>query len=149
MDITVKRALKLGWDEVVSIVTLELKKVLGIQLQCKISLTEDEYWDVEFIDYRMPLPKLCQVLQAVEAAPDDWETVLPDEGAVDVRDLGMCAAEKLIGKHLHLSWEHRIIDEDGLWLVGVMSDQQLPIHVSEKNCEKCNAFSLQITANIV
>ena len=118
-DISEKRAVELRWPEVGGIVAEEIKEVLGLQVQCRVNVVDGSFWDVTFINCRLPLPKLCQLLQATQAAPEDWEDALPDEGGVDVNGIGMVLAEKLIARHLHLTWEHHLITADSLWLVGV------------------------------
>lgn len=118
-DISEKRAVELSWDKVCSIVSEEIREVLGLQIQCKVNVVESSFWDVTFINYRLPLPKLCQLLQVTQATPEDWEDALPDEGGVDVNSIGIMLAEKLISRHLKLTWEHHLITEDSLWLVGV------------------------------
>lgn len=77
------------------------------------------FWDATFIDYRLPLPKLCQILQTTQATPEDWEEALPDEGVMDVNGIGMVLCEKLIGRNLKFTWEHHLITEDSLWLIDV------------------------------
>ena len=111
-DISEKRAVELRWPEVGGIVAEEIKEVLGLQVQCKVNVVEGSFWDVTFISYR-------QLLQATQATPEDWEDALPDEGGTDVSGIGIVLAEKLIARHLHLTWEHHLITADSLWLVGV------------------------------
>jgi len=118
-DLSEKRAVELSWDKVRSIVAEEIKEILGLQVQCKVNVVEGSFWDVTFISYRLPLPKLCQLLQATQAVQEDWEDALPDEGGVDVGGIGIVLAEKLISRHLKLTWEHHLITADSLWLVGV------------------------------
>ena len=118
-DLSEKRAVELSWDKVRSIVAEEIKEILGLQVQCKVNVVEGSFWDVTFISYRLPLPKLCQLLQATRAVQEDWEDALPDEGGVDVGGIGIVLAEKLISRHLNLTWEHHLITADSLWLVGV------------------------------
>ena len=118
-DVYERPAVELSWDEVRNIVSKEIKKILGLQIQCKVNVVEDSFWDVTFTGYHLPLPKLCQLLQATQAAPEDWEDALPDEGGTDVGGIGIVLAEKLIARHLHLTWEHHLITADSLWLVGV------------------------------
>ena len=118
-DISEKRAVELRWPEVGGIVAEEIKEVLGLQIQCRVNVVESSFWDVSFVGCRLPLPKLCQLLQVTQATPEDWEDALPDEGGVDVNSIGIVLAEKLISRHLKLTWEHRLITEDSLWLVGV------------------------------
>ena len=118
-DISEKRTVELRWPEVGGIVAEEIKEVLGLQIQCKVNVVEGSFWDVTFTGYRLPLTKLCQLLQATQATPEDWEDALPDEGGVDVGGIGIVLAEKLIARHLHLTWEHHLITADSLWLVGV------------------------------
>ena len=116
---TEKRALKLPWPHVCESVSAEIEAILGISIECKASVMEDEFWDVAFQDYRLPIAKLCQLLSAVSATPEDWERTIPDEGEDDVGYTGMALAEKLLSRQLSLTWEHHIITEDSLWLVGV------------------------------
>lgn len=118
-DISEKRAVELRWHDVGSMVSEEIKEVLGLQIQCGVNIVEGSFWDVTFIGCRLPLPKLCQLLQATQATPEDWEDALPDEGGVDVNSIGIVLAEKLISRHLKLAWEHHLITADSLWLVGV------------------------------
>lgn len=118
-DISEKRAIELNWDKVRSIVSEEIREILGIPVQCRVNVVDGSFWDVAFISYRLPLPKLCQLLQVTQATPEDWEDALPDEGGVDVNSIGIVLAEKLISRHLKLTWEHHLITEDSLWLVGV------------------------------
>lgn len=116
-------AVELSWNEVCNIVLEEIDEILGLRVQGKVTVAEeDSYWDVIFIGYRLPLPKLCQLLQATQATPEDWEDALPDEGRVDVSDTGMVLAEKLISRYLKLTWAHHLVTEDSLWLVGITKD---------------------------
>lgn len=118
-DVSEKIAVELRWPEVCDIVSAEIEEILGFHVQCKTNVIEDSFWDVTFPTYRLPLPKLCQLLQAAQANPEDWEDALPDEGGVDVGGIGIVLAEKLISRHLALTWEHHLITMDSLWLVDV------------------------------
>lgn len=118
-DISEKRAVELRWHDVGSMVSEEIKGILGLPVQCKFNVVDSSFWDVTFIGYRLPLSKLCQLLQSTQATPEDWEDALPDEGGVDVGGIGILLAEKLISRHLKLTWEHHLITADSLWLVGV------------------------------
>lgn len=122
-DITEKSAVELQWDEVCSIISDEIKKILGFYIQCKVNVVEGSFWDVTFIDYRLPLPKLCQLIQTTQPTLEDWEDALPDEGGIDVNGIGMLLAEKLIGRHLKITWEHHLIAVNSLWLVGVVKER--------------------------
>ena len=121
-NIPEKSAIELCWDKVCDIVMSEIEDILGLRIQSKINVVKGSFWDMSFIGYRLSLPKLCQLLQASQATPEDWEDALPDEGGVDVDGIGMVLAEKLIFRHLQLTWEHHLITEDSLWLVGVTKD---------------------------
>ena len=114
-----KRAVKMSWGEVYGIVSDEIEDILGLHIQCRINVAEGSFWDVMFIGYRLPLPKLCLLLQETQATPDDWEDALPDEGEMDVDGIGIALAEKLIGRHLKLTWKHHLITPDDLWLIDV------------------------------
>ena len=114
-----KRAVEMSWDEVRGIVLDEINDILGLHIQCRINVAEGSFWDVTFTDYRLPLPKLCQLLQETQATPKDWEDALPDEGEKDVNGIGIVLAEKLIGRHLKLTWKHHLITPDDLWLIDV------------------------------
>lgn len=123
MEIVEKRAVRLAWNDVCQIVSEELKTILGVGTACQANHVEHEYWDASFVGYRLPLQKLCQLMQEVQAAPDDWEDALPDEATSTVPCLGMALSEKLLARHLQISWEHSFILADGLWLVGAKDCQ--------------------------
>ena len=119
-----KRAVEMSWDEVRGIVSDEINDILGLHIQCRINVAEGSFWDVTFTDYRLPLPKFCQLLQETQATPEDWEDALPDEGEKDVNGIGIVLAEKLIGRHLKLTWKHHLITPDDLWLIDVAEGKE-------------------------
>lgn len=122
MDIFERCAVELSWDKVCEIISEEIKEILGLHVQCKANVVEHYFWSVTFADYRLPLPKLCQLVQATQPTLADWEEALPDEGSIDVNGIGMGLAEKLIARNLKLTWEHHLIVSDSLWLVGVAKE---------------------------
>ena len=121
-DIFEKSAIELSWSKVCSIISEEIKKTLGLQVQCRANVEKGFFWSVSFINYRLPLPRLCQLVQTTQPTLEDWEDELPDDGGVDVNGIGIILAEKLVARHLKLTWEHHLITEDSLWLVGVTKD---------------------------
>ena len=123
-NMTERRAVELSWCEVCGIASAEIEEILGLHIQCRTDVTGTEFGALTFEGCSLPLPKLCLILQAVQATPDDWEDALPVDGETCVGAIGMAQAEKLIGRHLKLSWKHRLITADGLWLVGVSDFQE-------------------------
>ena len=122
-DFSEKHALKLSWDEVCRIVSDEIEKIIGIRVSCKASVLEMDFWALEFNDCRISLPNLCQLLQAAQAAPEDWEEALTVERETSsVRDIGMFLTQKLLSRHLKLAWEHALAIGDSLWLIGVTEE---------------------------
>ena len=126
MDISERRAVKLRWNKVCNIISEEIEDILGLHARCKVNLVEDSFWSITFVGYRLPLSKLCQLVHTTQPSPEDWEEAMPDDGGVDVNGIGMALAEKLLVRHLKLTWEHRLITEDSLWLVGVAAAQCYP-----------------------
>lgn len=121
------RANKLSWHEVNTIFSEMVCEILGIQVSCKAVPKEEGLWWIAFQDYRMPLPELCRLVQTLHPTVEDWEDALPDEGESDVGSIGTFIAEKLLGHHLGLMWEHSLATEDGLLLVDVKdSNSPLP-----------------------
>ena len=120
-EIFTRFVIELSWSKVCGIVSEEIKTILGLHVQCEAIISDDSHWCVKFVDYRLPLPKLRQLLQAAQSTPEEWEDAMPDEGAID-SELGMALSERLIARHLNLTWEHRLITQDSLLLVGVTKD---------------------------
>lgn len=120
-DIFNRFVIELSWSKVCNIVSEEFEGILGLRVQCKAIISDNSHWCVKFVDYRLPLPMLCQLLWAVQAAQEEWEDAMPDEGSID-SELGMELSERLIARHLKLTWEHHLITEDSLLLVGVTKD---------------------------
>lgn len=119
MKITEHRAVNLSWQEVCKIVSEEIKEILDIQVRCIANVTEKELWAIMFDDFRLPLPKLCWLLQVTQASLEDWEDALPDEGGATISDIGMVLAGKLISRHLKIVWQYQMAVKDSLWLIGV------------------------------
>ena len=120
-EIFTRFVIELSWSKVCGIVSEEIKAILGLHVQCEAIISDDSHWCVKFVDYRLPLPKLRRLLQAAQSTPEEWEDAMSDEGAID-SELGMALSERLIARHLNLTWEHRLITEDSLLLVGVTKD---------------------------
>lgn len=119
MNMHERRAIKLPWDEVCEIISSEIARVVGVQIQCKASVAENLFWAVEFTDRHLSLPEYCCLMQSLQPALEDWEDALPDEIGPDIKDMGPYVGEKIIAQRLNLSWEHSLITDDGLWLIGV------------------------------
>ena len=122
MAISKRCAVELSWKEVCRVISEEIAEILGLSVQFKENVVEHYFWSVTFIGCRLPLPKLCQLVQVTQPTPEDWEDAMPDDGGVDVNGIGMALCEKLLVRHLNLIWEHHLITEDSLWLVGVTKD---------------------------
>ena len=120
-EIFTRFVIELTWSKVCDIVSEELKNILGIHVQCEAIISDDSHWCIQFVGYRLPLPMLRQLLQAAQATPEEWEDAMSDEGVID-SELGMELSERLIARHLKLAWEHRLITEDSLLLVGATKD---------------------------
>ena len=120
-EIFTRLVIELSWSKVCGIVSEEIESILGLRIQCQAMISDNSHWCVKFVDYRLPLPKLRQLLQAAQSTPEEWEDAMPDEGTID-SELGMALSERLIARHLDLAWEHRLITEDSLLLVGVTKD---------------------------
>lgn len=121
-DIFERRAIELRWNKVCNIVSAEIEDILGIKVRCEAILSDDSHWCIQFIGYRLPQPMLRQLLQAAQATQEEWEDAMSDDEGVIDSELGMGLSEKLISRHLKLAWEHRLITEDSLLLVGVTKD---------------------------
>lgn len=143
MEIVEKRTIKLTWDNVCQIVSEEIKTILGIETDCKATYVENEYWDVSFLSYRLPLQKLCQLLYEVQASSDDWEDTLSGAAIPTVPCLGMALSEKLLARHLNINWEHSFILADSLWLVGTTDWQ------SSENDTADTGFPLEELTQVV
>ena len=61
-EIFTRFVIELSWSKVCDIVSEEIKDILGLYVQCEAIISDDSHWCVKFIDYRLPLPKLRQLL---------------------------------------------------------------------------------------
>lgn len=129
-----ERAIKLPWDEVSRIISTEIEQVVGIKIQCKSRVAENEFWSIEFTDQHLSLPQYCQFLQAMNPTAEDWVDALPDEVRPEIKDIGPYTGEIIIAKHLQIAWEHRVIARDALWLVGVTEIDSVLPRPDKKGC---------------
>ena len=136
-DFPDKHALKLSWSEACQIVSDEIEEILGIQVSCSASVLDTDFWAMEFKDCHVPLAKICQLLQIVQATPEDWDDALLDKRDTAVRDISMFLTQKLISRHLNLAWEHALAIDDSLWLIGVTEDVTNP-NQNRENRSDCS-----------
>lgn len=124
MSMQEMRSIRLSWDEVSRILSAEIERILGVKIECKINVADEEFWDVEFVNQHLPLPEYCHFIHSLAPILDDWADALPDEVRPDIGSMGPYTGEKIIGHHLHITWEHRLIAEDGLWLIGIAESEK-------------------------
>lgn len=129
-----KCAIELPWTEVCQIISSVIERLVDVRIECKASVAEGEFWSVEFTDQHLTLPQLCLLVQSMKPTLEDWQYAMMGEIGSDIKDMGPFTCEKIIGKYLHMTWEHRLITADALWLVGVAeidTEEQVP---SENSC---------------
>lgn len=148
MSIEEKRSLKLRWKDVTQIVADEIENIIGIRATCKARPIQWDYWDFSFEDFRVPINKFYQLLQSTGASIEAWKDALPDEGMVDVGNTGMELAELLLGRHLHIAWEDRLITDDCLWLVGLTAGKA-PSDTEDQDLSKLLGKWLDATADLL
>ena len=119
MNLDKRCCIRISWPDICEMISQEIEDILGICMPCKFYKEENLYWDIGFVDDRLPLSKLFQLLQTVGATRDDWMRSLPSEVGTDVADIGMALSERLLSRHIKYTWEHSLITANSLWLVGV------------------------------
>lgn len=119
MKLTEKICSMLTWAEATKIVEDEISRIVGHPVPCSPLYMDDSYWGIKFEGRPLPLSELCMILQALHASKEFWEDILPDESSMEVHDIGSELAEQIIRQSLGLSWEHHLLEENGLWLVDV------------------------------
>lgn len=139
------RTTKLSWHEVDTIFSEMVCEILGTQVPYKAIPKEEGLWWIEFEGYRIPLPELRWLVQTLHPTAEDWEDALPDEGESDVGSLGMFIAEKLLGHHLGLVWEHGLATENGLLLVDVKDSNPLLPETNVSACKLTDDLARAIT----
>ena len=115
------KTVRLSWDFVGACIEKEIKKLIGLDMKCKASASEWDYWAVSFLEREMELSKLYPLFEKVGLIKiEAQQESLPEEGKMVVRSIGMQLSEAILQKHLGYSWT-QILAGEYLWLIGVDS----------------------------
>ena len=129
------KTVRLSWDFVGACIEKEIKKLLGLEIKCKASASEWDYWAVSFLEGEMELSKLYPLFEKVGLIKiEAQQESLPEEGKMVVRSIGMQLSEVILQKHLGYSWT-QILAGEYLWLIGV-----------DNTCFLINGFRLESSA---
>lgn len=140
------KTVRLSWDFVSVCIEKELKNLLGIDIKCKASASEWDYWAVRFLQRTMEITQLYQVFEKVGLTDGEAKKEsLPERGEILVRSIGMQLAEKLLQKYLGYTWQQVLADEY-LWLIGVDNTGFL---VGGVRLESCNLPTKEELHNIL
>ena len=110
----------LTWPEVSEAITTCVYAELGRPIICEALFLDDTYWSVQLKKTRISPTEIYPFLYQTGFPIEDWQDTLSDEGG-PVTGFGILFSEHLLSRYLKLTWTHRIIAEEGLWLVDVHS----------------------------
>lgn len=115
-----KKALRLPWDDVAEIASMEIAKIIGRKLRCVAGKDDVDYWCFSFREDRMPLSEVYKILETVEATKEQRMECIPpsSENMTSVNGLGMAVCSLLLQRHFGYQWECEHLEEDGIWLLG-------------------------------
>ena len=112
------KTILLTWPEVSEAIMACVHSELGRHIDCEAQFTDDTYWGVQLLHDRMETKELCLLLTLTDFPIEDWRDTLPDD-STSASDFGILFSEHLLSRQLTLTWTHRIIAEERLWLVDV------------------------------
>ena len=110
----------LTWPEVSEAITTCVHAELGRPIICEALFLDDTFWSVQLKNYCISPAEIYPFLAQTGFPIEDWQDTLSDEGG-PVTGFGILFSEHLLSRYLKLTWTHRIIAEEGLWLVDVHS----------------------------
>ena len=119
-------ARKLSWVEVSKAVGDEIQKILGIFIKCDAIPDDIRYWDIQFRRRRIQIKQLYSLLEAVGADEEMIFETIPckEDNVLTSSCAGMRLSIALLKRHLNLDWDHQLICQDALWLVGVKEAEE-------------------------
>lgn len=112
------RTIRLSWSVVEKAIQAELKKLLGINIECKASADSWDYWSVVFKNVRLNVEQLKVLFKAFKLSERDKQRSMPEAGKTDTNSVDVSLAEKLLERNLGYSWEQSLADS-ALFLIGV------------------------------
>ena len=118
MDNKELRTIRLSWTVVEKAIQAELKKLLGINIECKASADSWDYWSVVFKNVRLNVEQLKVLFKAFKLSERDKQRSMPETGKTDTNSVDVSLAEKLLERNLGYSWEQSLADS-ALFLIGV------------------------------
>lgn len=114
------KTIMLTWLEVSEAISACVYAELGRRIFCEAQFLDDTYWSVQLKKTRISPTEIYAFLSQTGFPIADWQDTLSDEGG-PVTEFGFLFSEHLLSRQLKLTWTHRIIAEEGLWLADVHS----------------------------
>lgn len=108
-------ALRLEWSEVGPIASKAIADIIGRSITCVGKRDDETYWEIQFVDYQMPLSEKFKILERIGVAKElqrEYESTI-------ATSLFMEASKKLLRYALKIEYAEEIISPCYLWLVGV------------------------------
>lgn len=106
--------LKMPWESVAKVVTIQLHKVLGKEISCHAARDDYDFWGVRFDDYDMSVAELEKVCDFVNATEEERAEVLPSEGEALVKSIGGDVANKIVASFYDSLVAYFLVNEDSL-----------------------------------
>ena len=108
-------ALRLEWSEVGPIASKAIADIIGRSITCVGKRDDETYWEIQFVDYQMPLSEKFKILERIGVTKElqrEYESTI-------ATSLFMEASKKLLRYALKIEYAEEIISPRYLWLVGV------------------------------
>lgn len=108
-------ALRLEWSEVGYIASKAIADIIGRSITCVGKRDDETYWEIQFVDYQMPLSEKFKILERIGVTKEqqrEYESTI-------ATSLFMEASKKLLRYALKIEYAEEIISPRYLWLVGV------------------------------
>lgn len=106
---------KLEWDRVAI-----LGMILTTNICCEVQCEDKDYWSVAATNHDFTIPEIRRLLMTVQA-PERWyDSNIPTDAETSKSlDMDLCRA--LLQENLKTNWVEELVEEDGLWIIGVDS----------------------------
>ena len=131
---------RFAWDDIARLLSDQIKAILDHRFLLRVWPEDQGYWGARALHGLFSVADLNRLLDAVQADAETRRETLPEDSEA-VHGFGMTLGSLLLKAALQADWNCELVEDDALWLIGVVSAETRP-YTGSGLLRKLNADAL-------
>ena len=131
---------RFAWDDIARLLSDQIKAILDHRFLLRVWPEDQGYWGARALRGLFSVADLNRLLDTVQADAETRRETLPEDSEA-VHGFGMILGSLLLKAALQADWNCELVEDDALWLNGVVSAETRP-YTGSGLLRKLNADAL-------